>query len=335
MAHGVEAQAPERPACGEAERDGIPRRHTRRMPRRTRIPPTLHGTSFHVSERDFHELSPGELRSSALDAPYHGVRSVGLRFDDAFDRVRMYAPRLRSDQLFCGPTAAQLLGIPLPLELERSTVIHVATVGGTRPRTRGVIGHVVRSATPYAVGEVLVTSPAETWCQIAAALSREDLVAAGDYLISGRRLPGNRRTPPLNTRQELAVAGERFGRQPGAVAIRWALLRIRTGVDSPRESQLRLVILAARLPEPVIGYAATVAGGLSLHPDLSYPKAKIAIEYEGDGHRQSKRRWRSDLRRITLLEDAGWRVIRVTDDDLRDPTVFIGVLHRALRERLT
>jgi hypothetical protein len=29
------------------------------------------------------------------------------------------------------------------------------------------------------------------------------------------------------------------------------------------------------------------------------------------------------------------RVIRVTDDDLRDPTVFIGVLHRALRERLS
>jgi len=304
------------------------------MPRRTRIPTSLRGTSFHVSERDFHELSPGELRSAALDAPFHGVRSVGLRFDDVLHRARMYAPRLRGDQLFCGITAAQLLGIPLPLELGSSMTVHVGTVTGTRPRTRGAVGHVLRSATPYAVGELLVTSPEETWCQIAAVLSREDLVAAGDYLVSGRRLPGGRRTPPLSTRRELMETAERFGRQPGAVALRWALVRIREGVDSPRESRLRLLIVAAGLSEPVIGHPVTVVGGLVLHPDLSYPEAKIAIEYEGDGHRESKKQWRADLRRVTLLEDAGWRVIRVTDDDIREPAVFLGALARARRDRM-
>ncbi|MGN6125348.1 MAG: endonuclease domain-containing protein [Humibacter sp.] len=305
------------------------------MPARVPLPPHLRGAAFHVSHESFHELTPGRLRSADLDVPFHGVRSVGLRIEEALDRARMYAPRLRKGQLFCHLTAAQLLGIPLPLHLESSSEVHIGTVGGTRTRTRGAVGHVLRFARPYPIGELAVTLPADTWCQIASCISREDLVAAGDFLISGRRLPGGKRATPLCSMDDLADAFQRFGRQPGAAAIRWALPRLRPNVDSPRESLLRLILVAARLPEPTVAHPVPVEGGLILHPDLSYPAAKLAIEYEGDEHRSSKKRWRADLRRTVLLEEAGWRVIHATDDDIKDPTVIVRAIRKALRTAAT
>ena len=46
---------------------------------------------------------------------------------------------------------------------------------------------------------------------------------------------------------------------------------------------------------------------------------KLAIQYEGDVHRATKKRWRADISRDEVLLDHGWDVIRVTGDDLRRP----------------
>ncbi|GAB3395253.1 hypothetical protein GCM10027568_27060 [Humibacter soli] len=217
----------------------------------------------------------------------------------------------------------------MPLDLARIVDVHVGATAGAAPRTRGVIGHKVADAAPYYLEELPLFPPAEVWCQLASLLSREDLVAAGDYLVSGKRLKRGSRTPPLCSLEDLVDAAQRFGRQPGAVSIRWALPRIRTGVDSRRESLLRLTLIAQGLPEPTIAHPVSVAGGRILHPDLAYPWALIAIEYEGDEHREDKRRWRADLRRVVLLEQAGWRVIRATDLDIQDPTTIVGAVRTA------
>jgi very-short-patch-repair endonuclease len=67
----------------------------------------------------------------------------------------------------------------------------------------------------------------------------------------------------------------------------------------------------------VIGLPVLVDHGtLVLHPDLAWPDLRLVIEYEGDEHRESKRRFRADIRRREKFEAAGWRVIRVTADDL-------------------
>lgn len=298
------------------------------------FPPHLSGSAFHVSERDFHELTPGQLRSARLDAPFHGVRSLGLRREDALARARMYAPRLRAGQYYSHVTAAQLYGIPLPLIAERSTIVHVSAATGTRVRTRGAVGHIVRDLMPHSFAELPVVSPEQTWCHLASVISREYLVAAGDFLVSGCRIGHGGRTPPLCTRDRLADAVRRHGSKRGAVALGWALPLLRERVDSPRESMLRVTMVLSGLPEPVVAHAVRVAGERVLHPDLAYPEAKIAIEYEGDEHRSSKSRWRADLRRVALLEEAGWRVIRVTDDDLSDPTTFVRIVRAALASRL-
>ncbi|WP_168203901.1 DUF559 domain-containing protein [Humibacter ginsenosidimutans] len=301
------------------------------MPAPRPLPPHLSRSAFRTDEWDFHELSASRLRSSLVDAPFHGVRSVGLDAGDILDLARMYAPRLRDGQLFSHITAARLHGIPLPQRLRTSTMVHVASVRGTRVRAKGVVGHLMPDAVASFVEELRVVSPAQTWCQLAVHVSREYLVAGGDYLLTGLRLPGGYRAAPLCTRAELEGAAERHGSKRGAVALAWAGPLLRAGVDSPRESMLRLAIIAHGLPEPVVGHPVPVAEGLTLHPDLSYPEHRIAIEYEGDEHRVDRTRWRRDLRRISLLEEAGWRVIRVTNDDIADSTALVRILRAALR----
>lgn len=64
--------------------------------------------------------------------------------------------------------------------------------------------------------------------------------------------------------------------------------------------------------------------------DLAYPELKIAIEYEGDGHRTDKRQWRRDIQRQRDLEDRGWTVIRLTELDLARPESVVARISRAI-----
>jgi hypothetical protein len=114
---------------------------------------------------------------------------------------------------------------------------------------------------------------------------------------------------------EDVVAGAR-GRR-GARALSWALDRVRAPVDSPKETQLRLGLIRCGLPEPEVQIAVWTSQGWR-HADLGYPHAKQLIEYQGDEHRVSRSRWRADLTRVQLLQDAGWRVLLVGADDVDD-----------------
>lgn len=90
------------------------------------------------------------------------------------------------------------------------------------------------------------------------------------------------------------------------------------------------MIVRAGLPEPVVQYEVREGGILLARVDLAYPDLRIAIEYEGDGHRTDKRQWRTDIRRQRDLEDRGWTVIRLTELDLRDTGAIIARIRRAV-----
>ncbi|MBN9612801.1 MAG: hypothetical protein J0H64_04975 [Actinobacteria bacterium] len=107
---------------------------------------------------------------------------------------------------------------------------------------------------------------------------------------------------------------------------------LRSPVDSPPETLLRLLIVDAGLPEPMVNCPVRV-GGRVLHADLGYPQLKIAIEYEGGyhfdgGHTQARR----DVHRWEAMHDAKWRVLRVTALDLQDPRAFLARLAAAIQD---
>ncbi|SDT23018.1 hypothetical protein [Microterricola viridarii] len=160
-------------------------------------------------------------------------------------------------------------------------------------------------------------------------LSREELTAAGDFILSGRRESGGGRSGSLATLEQLRAATSRHRAGRGARALRWALERVRDGVDSPKETRLRLTLVAHGFPEPVIGLPVLVdRGTLLLHPDLAWPNLRLVLEYEGvmrsitkggspkRGSLRGQNRQATDGARREKFEAAGWRVIRVTADDL-------------------
>lgn len=302
--------------------------------RRPSIDPIPHGAAIRTSDHAAFETTRARLRARRVQHPFTGVSSLGLDLEVVLDLCRAYEPLLRPGEAFSHATAALLYGAPLPNSHGSASPLHVISPNVTRSRTAGTIGHRSAGRIPISIRHGLpVAAPAVTWMQLAASLRPEDVTAVGDFLVTGA-LHGMGREGPLATIEELAEALEAGAGCRGARAARWALEHIRMGPASRTETLLRLLMVGAGLPEPAIGPPVTVAGGsLTLHPDLAYPDLRIAIEYEGAGHRDPGR-WERDIERRELFEDAGWRVIRVTRQALFDePEALIARIRRVRMAR--
>lgn len=132
-------------------------------------------------------------------------------------------------------------------------------------------------------------------------------------------------------RLEAFVAG--LGRTHGAPALRAAIARVRTGVDSPMETLPRLAIVEAGLPEPGVQGEVWHEGVRLATGDLVFRGAKVVVEYEGEHHRRADI-WEQDIARIRRLEAAGWRVIRLTTAELYpNADRFTALLRRTRTER--
>ncbi|MEO6199912.1 MAG: hypothetical protein ABIX44_01985 [Cryobacterium sp.] len=286
---------------------------------RASIPPQLRGQAFLTTD-----LPPGiagrsRLRAPDVQRPSRGVCAIDLDLDAVLDRCAGYLPRMPAGQAFSHTTAAQLYLIPLPPAVAGSRILHVA-VNGLRqpPRVTGVVGHTLGGIDDGFRQHrgFVVTDPVSTWCQLAARLTLYDLVAAGDYLVSGRVTDAGRE-PPLATIAELRAGVLRYAGRRGAKNLRQAIERVRTGVDSRPETWLRLILIDDGLPEPVVNEAIFSSAGVRLgKPDLAYRWARLLFEYEGDEHRLSKERFRRDIARREIFESERWRVMRVIPDDI-------------------
>lgn len=260
------------------------------------------------------------MRGRDLQRPFHGVRAAETP-ESLADRCAALSRTLKPHHVFSHLTAAGLWRMPLPApdDDDDADALHVMALGKRgRIRRPGVVGweRTENDLATYFVGSIHVCAPADVWCQLSTLVSREWLVAVGDFLLSGER-DDNGRRPPLCTMEQLTEAIARHGRRRGSAGLQWALGRVRSPVDSPRESLLRLALVAGGLPEPEVQLAVHTAQGMR-HGDLGYRAARLIIEYQGDGHRTSRRRWLQDLIRVQLFEDAGYRVILVGSDDLED-----------------
>ncbi|MGY1787180.1 hypothetical protein [Geodermatophilus sp. SYSU D00698] len=99
--------------------------------------------------------------------------------------------------------------------------------------------------------------------------------------------------------------------------------------ESPRETRLRL-LHASRLPRPVAQHIVLDGDGRFVaRVDLAWPEQRLAVEYEGRGHGRPQQ-VAPDRARLDRLTAAGWRVVFVTAEDLREPDVLVARLAVAL-----
>ena len=166
-----------------------------------------------------------------------------------------------------------------------------------------------------------VTTPARTAFDLARRLASGAAAARLDALM---------RAKPFSVEEVLLIAKRHPGAR-GIVQLRAVLPQVDPGAASPKETWLRLLLVDAGLPTPetqipVVANYRTI-GVL----DMGWERFKVAVEYDGDQHRTSRRQYVRDLRRLKELERLGWIVIRVIAEDR--PKNVLRQVREALRSR--
>lgn len=290
------------------------------MPNPTPLPVPFRQSAFTVGAALRAGIGAERLRRKDLVSPVHGVRAPA---GADVGRVEALSVVLREGQRFSHVTAARIWGAPLPHRMASDETVHVSSDADVAMRRQGVVGHRSPSRAVRATAYGPTSSPAQAWFECAGMLSVEDLVVLGDHMVSRER--------GLATLDDLAAAI-----RPGARGVRnarAALERIRVGSESAMESRLRLAVVDAGFPEPELNADAHDAQGRFLgRVDMAWPEYRIALEYDGDHHRE-RETFRHDQRRRNGFTVNGWLVIHATAVDLARPAVLFERLRLAFAER--
>ncbi len=212
------------------------------------MPSTDQPHPFRVSDALAAGIGAGRLRGRDLARPFHGIRVAA---DAATTPEQSYAPLLRPGDRFSHTSAARLWHVPLPGWV--GSGVHVtAEPGVVRPRGAGVHGHEGAGVVTTTRHGLPVSDPPTMFLELAGLLRLEELVAVGDHLIHHPRI-----AEPGDTRPHLDVDELRewldHSTARGVKRARAAAVLLRPGVESPRETRLRLLLLGAGMPEPVCG----------------------------------------------------------------------------------
>jgi very-short-patch-repair endonuclease len=287
----------------------------------------LQNTAFTNATARQAQISAHRLRSNDLANPFHGVHTASEPEQTIEWLSQALAVKLPDGAFFCGVTAARLYGMPLPRQFEIDQTVHVGVPApGTAPTGRGIRGHSISCGPDDRClrNGLWLTTPERTWCDLGQILLPDALVAAGDFLLNWRT--------PLTTRARLLDAIDRYPSRRGIRRLRMTGVLVHDRSDSPKETQLRLMLIDANLSGLEVNFSITTTGGFRYRADLAFPAKRTLIEYQSAFH-ESAERFRSDMTRRARLEADGWFVIEVNNDDLRAPDELTARVRRALASR--
>jgi very-short-patch-repair endonuclease len=187
-------------------------------------------------------------------------------------------------------------------------------------------GLVVRNDTVAAdevdrFGRMSVTNCARTAFDLGRRLPRDDAVARLDALMWAQRFPVD----------DVWSLAQRYPRARGLKGLRVALPLIDAGAASPKETWLRLLLIDNGYNDLTTQIPVFDRQGLIGVADMGWPELRIAVEYDGDYHRTSRRRYVMDQRKLRRLAALGWIVIRVIAED--DEADILARVERARRVR--
>ena len=313
------------------------------MPRHDPLPRALASGPFSVREGFDAGATKKRLRGADLVSPFHGIRTLASASttapDDALSltirRCSEYAPLLREGQYFSHLTAAVLWRIPLPGYVTEADPLHVtSTTPRNAPRGAGIVGHRAPPAAIHSRFGFPVSSPEDTWLALASAGTPVDeLIVAGDALVLDPAQLDPRDIRPYSTIDRLAAALAQYSGRGKRAAVE-AVRLVRQGAESRQETRLRLLVVRAGFPEPVLQAQILDAAGRPIgRADMYYPEFRTILEYDGQQHRTDDRQYESDLARVERFTRADYEYVRVTRNRIRSQNLVISLLDRALRSR--
>lgn len=232
------------------------------------------------------------------------------------------ALRLHCDDAWAShASAARVIEAPLPtIATEHVSVPHQKQ----RRHHAGVRCHVGGATATRVVKGVRITADLPLFIELAGQLGLVDLVVLGDWLVRRRR-----------TTPEALVEACRKSRHKQSRRALEAAGYVRRDVDSPMETRLRMLLVLAGLPEPVINLKIRDAYGEVIRRyDLSYPSARAAVEYNGKVHVEIIEEWERDLERRAEIDEDDWRLIPVVSSGIyKTPEQTVLRVWRLLRAR--
>jgi hypothetical protein len=225
------------------------------------------------------------------------------------------------DAVISGRSAAGWYGAPFA-----SSVDPVLVVVPPRSAWRGPRGVLVHRST-VAAGDVVtmsddvrVASAMRTAWDVAALETVPTAVALLDGMVRAGQLD-------LETCRRAHAAAHGRWRVSRVAAV---LPLVDGRSQSPPESWVRVACARAGLPAPVPQFPVIEGGEFLGCVDLAWPEARLVVEYEGAHHFEGLQISKDD-ERYRRLEEAGWRVIRLSAADLRDMEEVVARIARALR----
>lgn len=280
--------------------------------------------AFLVSRTGGSGLSYEQTRSKSLKALHRGVRVPVEQAEDFGVRCRALQMLLPLDSAFVGVTAAFIYDIPLPAWI-RPEADRLEVAYPTKIQRRHISGirHRQWRTDPKDRSEVdglRVLCAARTWFDLAEVLPADFHLAAADNLVSRH----------LVTVGQLAEVVTWARRRRGVVQARQVLPLINPAVDSPAESRVRYWCDFHGLPKPEVNAHVTHDGDWIARGDLVFREHMVVVEYDGAVHLDERQR-RYDAKRRNLIQEAGWSVVVLTADDLRDPYRMTQTIAKALQ----
>lgn len=258
------------------------------------------------------------------------LRGVYLRAEvkrTTLVRAQAAALVISRHAVVCDRTAAWVHGVDAfrYAELDVDPPLETYVLRGHRATERPECAGGVRDLTPRdwtIIGGVRVTTPVRTALDLGCKLRRREALAAMDALM---RQCG---FTVMDLRREIA----RYFRRRGVVQLRQLVPLVDPAAESSGETWSRLEILDHGLPAPVPQHWVHVDGVPTYRLDLAYPRARIAIEYDGEQFHSDALARERDQRRRQYLRDHGWTVIVLTKQSFTDEgvTAWIGELRRHL-----
>ena len=191
-------------------------------------------------------------------------------------------------------SAARVKGTPVPtIADEHVSVPHQKL----RRHHKGIRCHVGDPAGVVVERGMRVSGDVPMFIELGGQLGLVDLFVVGDWLVRRRGL----------SPEQLVRACERSRHRDARKALTAARF-VRRDVDSPMDTRLRMLLVLAGLPEPTVNLTIRDELGAVIRKyDLSYPGARVAVEYDGRLHVEVVENWEDDLERRADIDEDDWR----------------------------
>ncbi len=290
-----------------------------RVPRSPFIPPELTIRPFTIVEAQRFGIHRWHLEGSAWKRLGPGIYAWNELEVSPGVMLAAAALRLPPHAVFSGDTAAWLHG----LDTNPCNPIEVTVPPGGRVSMR--TGLCIKRASlarddVALINRTPVTTVERTLLDVSESRTLTEAVVLADRATHLH----------LTDVRKLEQTAARSSGRPGVATFRRAIEHIEPATESQMESRLRMLIVLKRLPRPIAQHPIHDDAGIFLgRVDFFYPEAKLAIEYDGEVHRENLA---EDNRRQNRLIAAGIRLFRFTAGDIYNrPDVVIRQIRGALR----